>query len=196
MDEPVAPEIETLRLLLVDDDAVDRTAVIRALRQSRQPFKIEGIVHRRGRAGGVRAGAVRCGVARLPPARHGWPRSSPADERTAVAARPAILMLTGMDDDALAIRCIEAGAQDFLLKQELTPRHLMRAGDPRADAARHRDRSARKPRAPARACRAGPAYRPRQSLFLRPDPARLDSAGDPLRARTRVASARPSTTSS
>ena len=46
--------------------------------------------------------------------------------RNAVAATP-IVVLTGSDDDALALECIEAGAQDFLTKSELTSRNLKRA---------------------------------------------------------------------
>jgi len=40
-----------------------------------------------------------------------------------------IVVLTGMDDDDLAISCIAAGAQDYLSKQEVRPRNLSRAID-------------------------------------------------------------------
>lgn len=126
MDEPVASEIETLRLLLVDDDAVDRTAVIRALRQSRQPFKIEELSTAEDALAAFAQGQFDAVLLdyRLPDM-DGLEVLRRMNARR--GGSTAILMLTGMDDDALAIRCIEAGAQDFLLKQELTPRHLMRA---------------------------------------------------------------------
>ena len=41
------------------------------------------------------------------------------------AAGMPIVVLTGLDDDDLAMRCIAAGAQDFLCKSEMTP-HMLR----------------------------------------------------------------------
>ena len=38
-----------------------------------------------------------------------------------------IIVLTGSDDEALAVSCIAAGAQDYLLKSEARPRSLQRA---------------------------------------------------------------------
>ena len=40
-----------------------------------------------------------------------------------------ILVLTGMDDDELALSCMTAGAQDYLSKQDVRPRALARAID-------------------------------------------------------------------
>lgn len=44
----------------------------------------------------------------------------------AAGDRP-IIVLTGSDEDGLALACIEAGGQDYLLKSEMHPRSLMRA---------------------------------------------------------------------
>lgn len=38
-----------------------------------------------------------------------------------------IVVLTGLDDETLAIECIAAGAQDYLTKSELVPRTLLRS---------------------------------------------------------------------
>ncbi|MBO9685365.1 hybrid sensor histidine kinase/response regulator [Roseateles chitosanitabidus] len=40
-----------------------------------------------------------------------------------------IVVLTGMEDDALALSCMTAGAQDYLSKQDVRPRTLVRAID-------------------------------------------------------------------
>jgi signal transduction histidine kinase len=40
-----------------------------------------------------------------------------------------IVVLTGMDDDALAMSCMTAGAQDYLSKHDVRPRTLVRAID-------------------------------------------------------------------
>ncbi len=45
----------------------------------------------------------------------------------AVTSSAPIIVLTGADDDALALACIEAGAQDYLHKGEVRPQGLRRA---------------------------------------------------------------------
>lgn len=45
----------------------------------------------------------------------------------AVAADAPIVVLTGLDDEALALVCLEAGAQDYLSKNDLRPQDLKRA---------------------------------------------------------------------
>ncbi|MBL0938439.1 MAG: response regulator [Gemmatimonadaceae bacterium] len=45
----------------------------------------------------------------------------------ASASKVPIIVLTGLDDDVLAIACIKAGAQDYLPKQDLHTSHLRRA---------------------------------------------------------------------
>ncbi len=46
---------------------------------------------------------------------------------SAVAREVPIVILTGTDDESLALRCIEAGATDYLVKSELKPHALRRA---------------------------------------------------------------------
>jgi two-component system sensor histidine kinase UhpB len=45
----------------------------------------------------------------------------------AVAADAPIVVLTGLDDESLALSCLEAGAQDYLSKTDLRPQDLKRA---------------------------------------------------------------------
>lgn len=44
----------------------------------------------------------------------------------ALSEETPIIVLTGMEDEALALQCIDAGAQDYLSKDELKPRLLRR----------------------------------------------------------------------
>jgi diguanylate cyclase (GGDEF)-like protein/PAS domain S-box-containing protein len=43
------------------------------------------------------------------------------------AARVPIVVLTGLDDESMAIRALQEGAQDYLIKGEIEPRGLLRA---------------------------------------------------------------------
>ncbi|SBW12782.1 Response regulator [uncultured Alphaproteobacteria bacterium] len=124
MDDGYVPP--PLRLLLVDDDAVDRLAVIRALRQSKLPLDIAESSTAEEALAAFAHGEFDAVLLdyRLPDM-DGLEVLRRMNAR--VHGSTAILMLTGMDNDELATQCIEAGAQDFLLKQDLTPRHLIRA---------------------------------------------------------------------
>ena len=42
-------------------------------------------------------------------------------------ARVPVVVLTGIDDESLGLRCVAAGAQDYLSKQQLQRWHLRRA---------------------------------------------------------------------
>ena len=117
---------ESLRVLVVDDDEVDRMSVIRALRHWPSPLEVVEVASGEEalmRFSGNAFDAVLLDY-RLPDM-DGLEVLRRMNSH--LLGTTAILMLTGMDDDVLATRCIEAGAQDFLLKQELSPRHLLRA---------------------------------------------------------------------
>jgi diguanylate cyclase (GGDEF)-like protein len=117
---------ERLRLLLVDDDEIDRMAITRALRQWSCPLAIVEAATA-DEALQTFASAPFDAVLldyRLPDM-DGLEVLRRMNSRR--MGSTAILMLTGMDDDDLATQCIEAGAQDFLLKQEISPRRLLRA---------------------------------------------------------------------
>jgi len=114
------------RILLIDDDAVDRAAVRRALRKS-------GLMHTLTEASGGEEGqrlaaemAFDCVLLdyRLPGI------DTFALLKTLLAAEGdarAVLMLTGEADPELATRLMRAGALDYLDKAEVTPSGLARA---------------------------------------------------------------------
>ncbi|HLG58667.1 MAG TPA: response regulator [Vicinamibacterales bacterium] len=60
----------------------------------------------------------------------GLPDSSEAETLVTIrasAGRAPIVVLTGRDDDALAMQCIDLGAQDYLSKSEIRPASLRRS---------------------------------------------------------------------
>lgn len=117
---------DVLRLLLIDDDEVDRLSVVRALKRGKVDYDIvqavsaaEGLQF----AGNQRFDAILLDY-RLP--------DQDGIEvlrllRDGHYERTAVVMLSRHEDESLADRCLEAGAQDFLLKDEVNDRRLNRA---------------------------------------------------------------------
>ncbi|MGI2092883.1 putative bifunctional diguanylate cyclase/phosphodiesterase [Shewanella oncorhynchi] len=113
-------------LLLIDDDEVDRTAIIRALRQSKLTFNV------------VEANCAFDGL-NLALERHFdgilldylLPDANGLEVLIKLNAmtqdQTVVVMLSRYEDEKLAQRCIELGAQDFLLKDEVNSRILTRA---------------------------------------------------------------------
>ena len=115
-----------MNLLLIDDDELDRQIVIRALQQS--PL-VTQIVQACSAAEGLKLAAAQLFDAVLLDYR------LPDKDGLAVLhhlrsgefAGVAIIMLSRQEDEVLAEHCLEAGAQDFLLKDEVNARRLARA---------------------------------------------------------------------
>jgi diguanylate cyclase len=117
---------DALRVLLIDDDQLDRMSVVRALKRGTVRYDI---TEAESATIGLRYAAERkfdvilldyrmpdmVGIEVLHQLRSG---SGP---------RVAVLMLSRLEDEALAERCLDAGAQDFLLKDEVDHRRLARA---------------------------------------------------------------------
>lgn len=115
-----------LKILLVDDDSIDRMSVLRALRANNRALYI------------TEASTAQEALQLL--------QSQPFDAvlldyqlpdgngfdilqqlPTMDCEQPAVIMISGYDDESVAEQCILAGAQDFLLKDEVRQRHLLRA---------------------------------------------------------------------
>lgn len=116
-----------MRLLLVDDDELDRMAVVRVLQN---PKLIKDIVHANS--------AVRAlklydeGTFDVVLLDYRLPDMECLDVLSQLTQHTdkhaAVVILTGMEDNEVIERnCIFAGAQDFLLKKELSERHLTKA---------------------------------------------------------------------
>lgn len=114
------------RILLIDDDAVDRTSVRRALKKSGLKNDLTEAPDGTTGLRLAREGAFDCILLdyRLPDV-------DTFDLLASLLALPgeghAVLMLTGEADEDLAFRLMRAGALDYLAKAEATPSSLARA---------------------------------------------------------------------
>ncbi len=116
-----------MRLLLIDDDEVDRMAVIRTLKKG--TTNVSEVITAATAAEGLELASReqfdailldyrlpdQDGLAVLQTLRCGNFESG------------TVVMLSHQEDETLAERCLEAGAQDFLLKNEVNGRRLLRA---------------------------------------------------------------------
>ena len=118
-----------MKILLVDDDQVDRMSIKRLLKKSKLDVEIT---------------EAETGLDALEALQNGnelefdlvlldyqLPDMNGFDVLKRLSnglfGATAIIFLTGQEDEALAARCLEHGAQDFLLKKDITPSHLQKA---------------------------------------------------------------------
>ena len=116
---------EPLRILLVDDDDVDRLAVRRLLRQAGIAADIDERCDRAGALAAAQQGRFDCVLLdyRLP-GTDGV--SLLRDLRDRGIAAP-VVALTGQGDEEVAVELMKAGAADYLNKNALTPERLERS---------------------------------------------------------------------
>lgn len=115
-----------MKLLLIDDDELDRLTIIRALSGPNADIEV------------VQASTATSGLKRFDEESFDTVLLDfhlPDMDGLAVLRllrkhrdkHAAIIVLTGADYEAIEQDCIEAGAQDFLLKQDISHQHLTRA---------------------------------------------------------------------
>lgn len=116
-----------MNILIVDDDYVDREHVKRTLHKGNSLFNFSESESVNEGLALFRSQRFDCVLLdyRMPQ-RNGLEmlnelRRDPMDQSV------AIIMLSNSEDEELALSCIRAGAQDFLLKSEISRRQLMRA---------------------------------------------------------------------
>jgi signal transduction histidine kinase len=112
----------SLRLLLIDDDDVDRMAVRRALVGAGVTCEIVEAATANGGIAHARAGSFDCVLLdyRLPE----MSGSEALSELLVGDAPPPVIVLTGHGDEALAVELMKAGASDYLAKGGLTAMRL------------------------------------------------------------------------
>jgi diguanylate cyclase (GGDEF)-like protein len=124
--KPIAPDQRPLPILLVEDNPAD-AALVRALLRRTDLVGLE-VVHARrlsealSWANKKAFGAVVADLS-LPDARG---LDAVLKLRDAYPSTP-VVVLSGVSDDALSVRAVQEGAQEYLLKSELTTSGLQRA---------------------------------------------------------------------
>ena len=115
---------DTLRLLIVDDDALDRMAVRRALQKTDLSVQIDEADTCAGAVARLARRDLDCALLdfQLP---DGDARDVLRGAREAGSDTP-IVMLTGHGDEMIAVELMKAGAADYLPKARLSPEGLAR----------------------------------------------------------------------
>ena len=114
-----------LRLLLVDDDAVDRLAVTRLLRQAGIDAHVDERVDRASALAAVQDHAYDCALLdyRLP----GTDGVALLHDLRAMGIGLPVVALTAQGDEEVAVELMKAGASDYLNKNTLTAERLERS---------------------------------------------------------------------
>jgi diguanylate cyclase (GGDEF)-like protein len=117
---------EPIRVLVVDDERVDRIAVRRYLASVSDPlFTVEEAVDGASALAAVERGDFHCVLLDLHlPDLTGldWLRQFPV-----ARARPPVVLLTALEDERVAVAALQEGAQDYLVKDQLTAGLLARS---------------------------------------------------------------------
>lgn len=115
-----------MKLLLVEDDMVDRMSIRRILSKANLEIEVTEAI-----SGGDAVEAVAKNDFNLVLLDYNLPDMSGIEVlqklRANINVNAAVIILTGQENEELAQKCLELGAQDFLLKNDLNPTHLQRA---------------------------------------------------------------------
>lgn len=115
-----------MEILIIDDDEVDRTSIMRALKNASQPASFTHAA-----TASQAFELVESKLFDLILLDFRLPDQDGIEVLKTLRAKEsrqsAIIMVSNQDDDLLALQAIDAGAQDFLLKEEVNPRRLQRA---------------------------------------------------------------------
>ena len=114
-----------VRLLIVDDDAVDRKALIRALLRVSVPTEVQEV--ETAVEGLERVAAGRCDCVLLDHYLPGMNGLEVLAELRRRSATVPVVALTGQGDERLAVELMKAGAADYLAKHDLSPERLERS---------------------------------------------------------------------
>jgi signal transduction histidine kinase len=115
-----------LKVLLVEDNAADARLIQESLAErSEEPFDLETVDTLKMGLERLNAGGIDAMLLDL-----GLPDSFGAETFMRARARAmgvAIIILTGLNDDSLALKLVQGGAQDFVAKVDVSGNNLTRA---------------------------------------------------------------------
>lgn len=115
----------TMRILLVEDDVGDAILVRESLADCGQAYELEHHTRMADALLARRAGefdVMLCDL-NLPDS----PMSQTLHHVASLSAELPIIMLTGLDDREVSVRAVNAGAQDYIAKDRVSPEGLRRA---------------------------------------------------------------------
>jgi len=118
-------EVEALRVLLVEDNSADVLLLRECVAASPNPFRVESVDSLEAALRRLALGGVDLVISDL-----SLPDSQGIDTFHRIhkaAPQVPIIVLSGYDDEALAEQTVREGAQDYLMKNELEQRILLRA---------------------------------------------------------------------
>ena len=139
--DPWSQVLAGLRLLIIDDDAVDRETVRRALTRAGSRAAITALESLEQAQSALVDGAFDCAIVDY--------YLAGSDGRDVVEAcrkvGTPVIVLTGHGDEELAVQLMKLGASDYLVKGTASPERLMQAirGAVRVAAAERNERQAR-----------------------------------------------------
>jgi signal transduction histidine kinase len=113
---------QQLRLLMIDDDRIDRLAIRRALEQSGMSHVLDEAENGEDALAKVKANRYDCLLLD-----HDLPRMSGVDVTIVLrdgGDMTPIVFVTGQQDEELLQRAVDAGVTDFFPKNDLSPRRL------------------------------------------------------------------------
>jgi len=113
------------RVLVVEDNADDAVLVERALDATRRPFVREAATRLSAALNRLARGGIDVVLLDL-----GLPDADGFDGVNRIAAQHPfvpVVVLTGLEDEDVGLKAVQAGAQDYLVKGSLEPRLLDRS---------------------------------------------------------------------
>lgn len=115
-----------LNILIVDDDEMDRMIVRRAFRHTQQSINIHEAAAEKQALQYLRENSYDCILLDY---RLGATNGLELFEKIQAQEfnQAPVIILSGMEDEALMLKCLKAGAQDYLLKSEISNQTLIRA---------------------------------------------------------------------
>ena len=116
---------DILRVLLVEDDDVDRLAVHRAVKRGDQPAELVDADSMSAAVAAIQIQAPDCILVD-----YNLPDGTAAEllsKLEVIGNQAPVIILTGFDDEETALEALKLGAQDYLLKSQLDSRSLWRA---------------------------------------------------------------------
>ena len=122
---PIPGSLAAIRLLLIEDNPDDALLLRQLLRNAPIPFEIEEAARLAGGLELLNHGGIDLVMSDL-----SLPDGDGIDTFRRLAAHPArvpIIVLSGLDDEAMALRTVEEGAQDYLVKGSFDQDLLVRS---------------------------------------------------------------------